>query len=120
MSERLVLVVDDDDTIRRLVRIILEADGWRVLEAANGEEALQRLSADAPPFVVLDVMMPGVDGMEVLRRMRAINDEAKIVMLTAKDDPEILTAAEEAGAAAYLTKPFSAEQLQEIVDRLLR
>jgi CheY-like chemotaxis protein len=109
-------VVDDDDTIRRLVRIILEADGWQVLEAANGEEALERISAHAPPFVVLDVMMPGVDGLEVCRRVD--HDAMKVVVLTARPDRDTEERCREAGADAFLAKPFSSIRLLDVLDEL--
>jgi two-component system response regulator (stage 0 sporulation protein F) len=119
-EKKVVLVVDDDEPIRRLLKVVFELDGVEVIEATDGEEAIAVTEAQKPAVIVLDVMMPGFDGLEVLRRLRAADRESKIVMLTAKDDPDILAAAEEAGAAAYLTKPFSADALQEIVDRLLR
>ena len=114
---RLVLVVDDDDMIRRLLRTVLEADEIEVVEAPDGDAALIALADLQPTVVVLDVMMPGLDGVEVCRRID--HDKAKVVMLTARDDPELERAATEAGADAFLTKPFSSVALLDLIERLL-
>ncbi|CAA9228064.1 MAG: hypothetical protein AVDCRST_MAG76-1081 [uncultured Acidimicrobiales bacterium] len=114
---RLVLVVDDDEMIRRLLRTVLEADAIEVVEAPDGDAALAALEDLKPTVIVLDVMMPGLDGVEVCRRID--HRSAKVVMLTARDDPELERAAIEAGADAFLTKPFSAVELLDLVERLL-
>jgi len=114
---RLVLVVDDDDMIRRLLRTVLEADEIEVVEAPDGDAALAALAELQPTVIVLDVMMPGLDGVEVCRRINHAN--AKVVMLTARDDPELERAATEAGADAFLTKPFSSIELLDVIERLL-
>lgn len=114
---RLVLVVDDDDMIRRLLRTVLEADEIEVVEAHDGDAALTALADLQPTVVVLDVMMPGLDGVEVCRRVDHAN--AKVIMLTARDDPELERAATEAGADAFLTKPFSSIELLDLIEQLL-
>ena len=114
---RLVLVVDDDEMIRRLLRIVLEADEFEVVEAPDGDAALAVLEDLMPTVIVLDVMMPGLDGVEVCRRID--HRTAKVVMLTARDDPELERSALVAGADAFLTKPFSAVELLDLVERLL-
>ncbi len=115
---RLVLVVDDDEMIRRLLRVVLEADEIEVVEAADGDAALALLEDLKPTVIVLDVMMPGLDGVEVCRRID--HRTAKVVMLTARDDPDLEVAATEAGADAFLTKPFSSVELLDLVERLLQ
>jgi len=117
VGPRLVLVVDDDVMIRRLLRTVLEADEIEVVEAADGDAALALLRDLKPTVVVLDVMMPGLDGVEVCRRID--HEMAKVVMLTARDDPDLERAATKAGADAFLTKPFSAVELLDLVERLL-
>jgi len=112
-----VLVVDDDDMIRRLLRAVLEADEIEVVEAPDGEAALMSLAVLQPTVIVLDVMMPGLDGIEVCRRVD--HDRTKVVMLTARDDPDLEKVASEAGADAFLTKPFSSIALLDLVERLL-
>ena len=114
---RLVLVVDDDEMIRRLVRAVLEADAFEVAEARDGEMALQLASDQQPSVVVLDVMMPGLDGVEVCRRLD--HEQVKVVILTARDDPKLETEAKEAGADAFMTKPFAPMELLDLVGELM-
>ena len=116
MNSRLVLVVDDDEMIRRLVRTVLEADDWTVVEAGDGNEAFEKLETTDPAVVVLDVMMPGMDGVEVCRKLD--HDAVKVVMLTARDDPALEDACKEAGADAFLTKPFSSLTLLDVIEEL--
>lgn len=115
---RLVLVVDDDDIIRRVVRTVLEADDFEVVEAKDGDEAIHKVSTDHPLVVVLDVMMPGLDGVEVCRRVRA--DGTKVLMLTARDDADVEQASKDAGADGFLAKPFSSVELLDKVEQLTR
>jgi two-component system response regulator ResD len=114
---RLVLVVDDDDMIRRLVRAVLEADEFDVVEARDGETALRLASQTRPAVVVLDVMMPGLDGVEVCRRLD--HERVKVVVLTARDDPGLEKECRDAGADAFLTKPFSSVDLLDLVAELV-
>jgi DNA-binding response OmpR family regulator len=114
---RLVLVVDDDEMIRRLVRAVLEADEFEVAEARDGQTALELANATRPAVVVLDIMMPGLDGVEVCRRLD--HDQVKVVVLTARDDPKLETEAKEAGADAFMTKPFSPMALLDLVGELI-
>lgn len=116
MSDKLVLVVDDDEMIRRLVRTVLEADEWKVVEAPGGQEAFDLIARQRPAVVVLDVMMPGLDGVEVCRKID--HDSVKVIMLTARDDPGLEQACMEAGADRYLTKPFSSITLLDVVEEL--
>ena len=117
-SSRVVLVVDDDDIIRRVVRTVLEADDFEVVEARDGDEAIQKVSSEHPLVVVLDVMMPGLDGVEVCRRVRA--DGTKVLMLTARDDADVEQASKDAGADGFLAKPFSSVELLDKVEQLTR
>ena len=110
---RIVLVVDDDDMIRRLVRTVLEADDYDVVEARNGDIALELASQAHPVVVLLDIMMPGIDGVEVCRRLD--HASVKVVILTARDDPALEVACRAAGADAFLTKPFSSVDLIDVV-----
>ena len=114
---RKALVVDDDDMVRRLVRTVLEADDFDVIEASSGSEAIERVKADAPDVVVLDVMMPGMTGVEVLRNLD--HTTVKVVMLTARNDPELEDQCREAGADAFLTKPFSSIALLDLIEDLI-
>ena len=114
---RLVLVVDDDEMIRRLVRAVLEADEFEVAEARDGQTALDLAHATQPAVVVLDIMMPGLDGVEVCRRLD--HDQVKVVILTARDDPKLEAEAKGAGADAFMTKPFSPMALLDLVGELM-
>lgn len=121
MTNRTVLVVDDDDAIRGVVRSVLQADGFEVVEAADGPAALLLLDAingRGPDLVVLDVMMPGIDGIEVCRKID--HDKVKVIMLSARDDADTRSRASAAGADGYLTKPFSAIELLDAVEGMAK
>jgi two-component system response regulator MprA len=115
-----VLVVDDDPRITSLVRRVLAYDGYSVVVAATGEEALARSLETPPDVVVLDVMLPGFDGLEVTRRLRSAGDKTPILMLTARDAIPDRVQGLEAGADDYLVKPFAPEELLARVKALLR
>jgi two-component system, OmpR family, phosphate regulon response regulator PhoB len=116
-KRRVVLVVDDDDMIRRLVRTVLEADDLEVVEASSGDAALEMVASTHPAVVVLDIMMPGINGVEVCRRVD--HSQVKVVILTARDDPELEDECRAAGADAFLTKPFSSIALLDLIDELV-
>lgn len=110
-----VLVVDDEANLSDLLRMALQNEGWDARSAANGQEALNLVREFAPDLVVLDIMMPGIDGMEVLRRLRGAGNDVPVLFLTAKDAVEDRIAGISAGGDDYLTKPFN---LEEVVVRL--
>jgi DNA-binding response OmpR family regulator len=114
---RLVLIVDDDEMIRRLVRTVLEADDFEVIEAKDGTEALRIIADKQPAAVVLDVMMPGLNGVDVCRQLD--HSSVKVIILTARDDADLAEECMQAGADAFLTKPFSSIQLLDLVEDLL-
>jgi len=105
-----VLVVDDELQIRRFLRIALEANGYRVFETARGDEAIQEAARVRPDLVILDMGLPDVDGLEVLRRLREWTATPTII-LSVRDSDQDKVAALDAGADDYLTKPFSLEEL---------
>jgi DNA-binding response OmpR family regulator len=114
-----VLVVDDEADVRQVVRAVLQRAGHRVLEAANGPEALARLHEDPPDLVVLDILMPGEDGFSVLARIRDVS-AVPVLMLTARTtEPDMLRGLG-AGADDYVTKPFSNAELAARAAVLLR
>ena len=112
----MVLIVDDDAMIRRLVRTVLEADDFEVHEASSGRQGLESAITYEPDLVVLDVMMPGMDGIDVCRELD--HDKMKVLMLTARDDVEIEKMCRDAGADGFLTKPFSSLELLSLIDDL--
>jgi DNA-binding response OmpR family regulator len=114
-----VLVVDDEEIVRDVVVRYLERDGYRTLEAATGGEALEILERETPSLVVLDVMLPGHDGLEICRWIRARSD-LPVIMLTARGEEADRIVGLELGADDYVTKPFSPRELAVRVRNLLR
>ena len=115
-----VLVVDDEPAVRTALERALRIEGYDVELAEDGLEALQRLAAHTPDAVVLDVLMPNVDGLEVCRRIRAADDQTPVLMLTARDAVGDRVAGLDAGADDYLVKPFALEELHARLRALLR
>jgi two-component system OmpR family response regulator len=115
MTSLKVLVVDDDPTIRDVLRVMLGFEGCQVVDAPDGESALVMFAAIRPDVVILDVTMPGMDGIEVCRQLKTSPHRARVVMLTARDHPEDERRALDAGADAYLRKPFSPLEVLEFV-----
>jgi two-component system, OmpR family, response regulator MprA len=115
-----LLVVDDDAAVREALALVLGLDGFDVTTAADGREALRTLSAGRPDAVVLDVLMPGIDGLELCRRIRATGDRTPVLMLTARAEVSERVAGLEAGADDYLAKPFAREELIARLRALLR
>jgi DNA-binding response OmpR family regulator len=118
MSTR-ILAVEDDERIRTAVRLALEDEGWEVAEAATGEDALQHFQNQPSDVVLIDIMLPGIDGFEVCRSIRRSTD-VPIVMVTARADTHDVVAGLEAGADDYLTKPFAPKELSARIRALLR
>jgi DNA-binding response OmpR family regulator len=114
-----ILLVDDEDSVQKLLAYPLEREGFRVLQARDGEEALDRFASERVDLVVLDVMLPKLDGLEVCKRLRA-ESEVPIIMLTARDDELDKVLGLELGADDYITKPFSIREFRSRVRALLR
>src|SRR4030043_353609 len=110
MSGKKVLVVDDDGKTVELVKLFLNRDGYRVLTAYDGTETLRLARESHPDLIVLDLMLPGLDGLEVCRRLREESD-VPIIMLTARTTEDDRLAGLELGADDYITKPFSPREL---------
>lgn len=122
MAKPTILVVDDEEDIRELVELNLRREGYHVLTCETGEQALDRVSSGTPDVVVLDLMLPGIDGLEVCKRLRADpkTRQIAVIMLTAKGEEADIVAGLELGADDYVTKPFSGKVLVARVRRLLR
>jgi DNA-binding response OmpR family regulator len=114
-----ILLVDDEDSVQKLLSYPLERDGFRVLAAKDGEEALAKFSSEPVDLVVLDLMLPKLDGLEVCKRLRA-QSTVPIIMLTARDDELDKVLGLELGADDYITKPFSIREFRSRVRALLR
>jgi DNA-binding response OmpR family regulator len=116
----LILLVDDEPSIVQLARMYLEREGFRVESAGDGEAALDKVTRAHPALVVLDVMLPKLDGFEVCRRLRASQNPVAILMLTARDEDIDKILGLELGADDYLTKPFNPRELVARVKAILR
>ena len=114
-----ILLVDDEEAVRKVLTFPLERDGFTVVQAADGEEALRRFDDATIDLVVLDIMLPRLDGLEVCRRLRATSS-VPIIMLTARDDELDKVVGLELGADDYITKPFSIREFRSRVRALLR
>src|SRR4051794_30729367 len=114
-----ILLVDDEDSVQKLLTYPLERDGFRVVQARDGEEALRKFGDQPVYLVVLDLMLPQLDGLEVCKRLRA-QSTVPIIMLTARDDELDKVLGLELGADDYITKPFSIREFRSRVRALLR
>ena len=112
---RPVLVVDDDEATRSAERAVLTEDGFRVIEACDGAEAMRQIQKDPPALIVLDIQMPGVDGPAFARELRMALRHVPLVILTGVDDPK--HEADRCNAEAFLSKPFNAPELVKVVRR---
>jgi CheY-like chemotaxis protein len=114
-----ILVIDDEPSMLHLLRMLLEADGFMVFEAMTGPIGLGLIPVASPKAVVLDVMMPGMDGVEVCERIVAEHPGLPVVILTGRDDRELEERCMAAGAKQFLTKPLLPGHLSEALDRIL-
>lgn len=114
-----ILSVEDDERIRSAVKLALEDEGWTVDEAGSGEEAIGVFQLRPPDVVLIDIMLPGIDGFELCRTIRRSSD-VPVVMVTARNDTHDIVAGLEAGADDYLTKPFAPKELSARIRALLR
>lgn len=119
-SEKRILIADDDPVILRLIQVNLELEGYEVITAANGIEAVKEATAQIPDLVILDIMMPRLDGYQACEQLKA-NDATKdipVVFLSAKAQQGDIEKGKTYGVAEYLTKPFDPSELLEVVERL--
>jgi DNA-binding response OmpR family regulator len=120
MSNELILLVDDEPSIIQLARMYLEREGFRTHNVGDGEAAIDAVEKHRPALIVLDVMLPKLDGFEVCRKLRASKDQTPILMLTARDEDIDKILGLELGADDYLTKPFNPRELVARVKAILR
>jgi DNA-binding response OmpR family regulator len=114
-----ILVVDDEERMARFIRLNLEHDGFQVVEAYRGQEAMEKLRTTLPDLILLDIMMPDMDGFEVLKIVREVSD-VPVIMLTAKGEEDDKVKGLELGADDYITKPFSPRELVSRIKAVLR
>ena len=120
-TKKTIMVVDDNPDIITIVRTILEGKGYNVLSASSGPELLELLKSNKPDLIILDIMMPEMDGLEVLTRLKGMNDTTAIpiILLTAKVQYEDVLGGYKLGADYYITKPFTSTQLVNGINLLL-
>jgi DNA-binding response OmpR family regulator len=114
-----ILAVEDDERIRSALKLALEDEGWTVEATASGEDAIEAFDRNAADVILIDIMLPGIDGFELCRTIRRSSD-VPIVMVTARNDTHDIVAGLEAGADDYLTKPFAPKELSARIRALLR
>ncbi len=119
MKNRKILAVDDEPDLRATLADLLRGDGYTVIEASGGVEGLEALAAERPALMLLDLRMPGLDGLEVLKQARLLDKAVPIIMLTSERDLGVAQRILELGATEYVTKPFDAEYLRAEVTRLI-
>ena len=118
-DKAIVLVVDDQPGIRRLLMEVLTEEGYIVYTAANGYEGMQKAKDLNPALILMDMKMPGMDGIETLRELKHINQADKVIMMTAYGELGLVNIAKELGAYAYITKPFDIIELCTMIERVI-
>jgi len=120
-EDKKVLIADDDPVILRLIQVNLELEGYQVLTANNGEEAVDKATAEHPDLVILDIMMPRLDGYQACERLKSADatKDIPVIFLSAKAQQGDIEKGESFGVAAYLTKPFDPTELLEVVEQQL-
>ncbi|SFU63839.1 response regulator [Alicyclobacillus macrosporangiidus] len=111
-----VLIVDDQFGIRVLLQEVLLQEGYQVFQAANGPTALEIVKQESPDLILLDMKIPGMDGLEILRNLRKMGAESKVIMMTAYGELDLIQEAMEMGALAHFTKPFDIDELRQAVN----
>lgn len=115
-----ILIVDDQAGIRILLNEVFKKEGLRTLMAANGKEAFQQMEAHQPEIVLLDMRIPGMDGMEILKRLKEMQHNVKVIMMTAYGELDLIEESFHNGAASYFTKPFDVFEVRDAVMQLLK
>ena len=113
-----ILIVDDDRDIVKIITTMLEGKEWDISVAYSGTEALENVTANRPEIILLDIMMPEMNGIEVLKKIRKIDPEARIIMITAFGDVESYLDSMELGAYEYINKPFETEELLGMIEKV--
>ncbi|MFD1884327.1 response regulator [Paenibacillus wenxiniae] len=120
MEQKKILIVDDQNGIRLLLVELFSNEGYEMFQAANGKEALQIVEQHVPDLVLLDMKIPGMDGLEILRHIKQTHPRIHVIMMTAYGELDIIQQAKDLGAMSHFTKPFDIDEMREAVDRCLR
>lgn len=110
-----VLVVDDQFGIRVLLQEVLQREGYQIFQAPNGQTALEIVKREQPDLILLDMKIPGMDGLEILRNVRKLEFDTKVIMMTAYGELDLIQEAMDMGALAHFTKPFDIDELRQAV-----
>ncbi|MFB7138305.1 MULTISPECIES: response regulator [Bacillaceae] len=110
-----LLIVDDQYGIRLLLHEIFKKEGYEVFQAANGFQAIDIVVKDCPDLVILDMKIPGMDGVEILKRIKEINKDIKVILMTAYGELDIIEEAKKLGALQYFPKPFDIDEIKKVV-----
>lgn len=117
--DKKILVVDDQYGIRLLLQEVFSKENVHIFQASNGKQALDIIQTEKPDLILLDMKMPGMDGLELLRRLRKFNTQAKVIMMTAYGELDMVAEASRLGALTHFTKPFDIEELRtEVLKQL--
>jgi len=119
MDKGKILIVDDQLGIRLLLNEVLKKEGYQTYQAENGQLALELAGTHSPDLVLLDIKIPGIDGIEILKRMKEINPSIRVIIMTAYGEREVINEAKELGALTHITKPFDIEELVKKVQENL-
>lgn len=119
MEEKKVLIVDDQYGIRVLLYEVFGKEGYTTFQAANGKQALQIVKEESPDLVILDMKIPGMDGLQILKEIKKIDTEIKVIMMTAYGELDMIKQATDLGALTHFTKPFDIDELRVEVKKLL-
>lgn len=119
MNDKKVLIVDDQYGIRALLYEVFGKEGYHTFQAANGKQALQIVQEERPDLVILDMKIPGMDGLQILRELKKINSEIKVIMMTAYGELDMIKEASSLGALTHFTKPFDIDELLMVVRQQL-
>lgn len=117
--KRKVLIVDDQNGIRVLLVEVFNAEGYKTFQAANGKLALDIVQSENPDLVLLDMKIPGMDGLEILKRIKQMNSEIQVIMMTAYGELDMINEATDLGALKHFTKPFDIDELRVAVNSVL-
>lgn len=120
MEKKKVLIVDDQNGIRILLMEVFGSEGYETFQAANGKIALEIVEKEPPDLVLLDMKIPGMDGLEILKHLKTMNPDIKVIMMTAYGELDMIKEATELGALMHFTKPFDIDEMRFAVNKQLR
>jgi two-component system response regulator (stage 0 sporulation protein F) len=119
LKKKKILIVDDQYGIRVLLEEVFRKEGYQTYQAANGKQALALAEQNEPDLVILDMKIPGMDGLEILKRIKVLNREIQVIMITAYGELDLIQEAMKLGALTHFTKPFDIDELRKMVENYL-